>query len=112
MAGAVERLASVVDRLKHYEVDSYFAIDLADVRGMDYYTGITFKAYTTTSASRWSMAGATTIWLDTSALPAPLSAAPSTWTASCWPAPASPARFLTLRPTCWSTPAPAAPTSA
>ena len=48
MAGAVERLASVVERLKQYEVAPYFAIDLADVRGMDYYTGITFKAYTST----------------------------------------------------------------
>lgn len=46
MAGAVERLARVVDRLQHYEVAHFFSIDLGDVRGMDYYTGITFKAYT------------------------------------------------------------------
>ncbi len=48
MSGAVERLVKVVDRLKHYEIAPYFMIDLADVRGMDYYTGITFKAYTST----------------------------------------------------------------
>ncbi len=47
MGQAVAHLAAVVARLQHYGVAPYFAIDLADVRGMDYYTGITFKAYTT-----------------------------------------------------------------
>ncbi len=46
MIDAVERLRAVETRLEHYGVKDHFAIDLADVRGMDYYTGITFKAYT------------------------------------------------------------------
>lgn len=46
MVEAVERLEEVIGRLQHYGVARHFAIDLADVRGMDYYTGITFKAYT------------------------------------------------------------------
>ena len=46
MVEAVERLEAVVQRLDQYGVSHHFDIDLADVRGMDYYTGITFKAYT------------------------------------------------------------------
>lgn len=46
MAEAITRLRQVATRLEHFGVRSYFAIDLADVRGMDYYTGVTFKAYT------------------------------------------------------------------
>lgn len=46
MARAVDRLRAVEARLDHHGVKEHFAIDLADVRGMDYYTGITFKAYT------------------------------------------------------------------
>jgi ATP phosphoribosyltransferase regulatory subunit len=46
MVEAVERLQAVEKRLVQYDVRQYFDIDLADVRGMDYYTGITFKAYT------------------------------------------------------------------
>lgn len=46
MTEAIERLRAVEARLDHYGVKDHFAIDLADVRGMDYYTGITFKAYT------------------------------------------------------------------
>ena len=46
MAAAVDRLRQIAARLDHYGVKQRFAIDLADVRGMDYYTGITFKAYT------------------------------------------------------------------
>ena len=46
MAEAVQRLGEVETRLEHYGVKHYFDVDLADVRGMDYYTGITFKAYT------------------------------------------------------------------
>ncbi len=46
MLAAIDRLRAVEARLDQYGVKSRFAIDLADVRGMDYYTGITFKAYT------------------------------------------------------------------
>lgn len=46
MVEAVERLEAVAERLDHYGVAERFDVDLADVRGMDYYTGITFKAYT------------------------------------------------------------------
>ncbi|MCP4165073.1 MAG: ATP phosphoribosyltransferase regulatory subunit, partial [Chloroflexi bacterium] len=46
MADAVAGLREVIIRLNHYGVLDQFDIDLADVRGMDYYTGITFKAYT------------------------------------------------------------------
>ena len=46
MAEAVDRLRAVETRLDHYGLKAYFDIDLADVRGMDYYTGVTFKAYT------------------------------------------------------------------
>ena len=46
MTAAIDRLRSVESRLEHYGVKTHFAVDLADVRGMDYYTGITFKAYT------------------------------------------------------------------
>ncbi len=46
MIEAIDRLRAVETRLDHYGVKQHFAIDLADVRGMDYYTGITFKAYT------------------------------------------------------------------
>jgi ATP phosphoribosyltransferase regulatory subunit len=48
MSDAVDRLTAVLQQLDHFGVASHFALDLADVRGMDYYTGITFKAYTTT----------------------------------------------------------------
>ncbi|NUQ38678.1 MAG: ATP phosphoribosyltransferase regulatory subunit [Caldilineales bacterium] len=46
MIAAIAHLRAVEARLDHYGVKALFAIDLADVRGMDYYTGITFKAYT------------------------------------------------------------------
>lgn len=46
MVEAIDRLQAVEARLDHYGLKHHFAIDLADVRGMDYYTGITFKAYT------------------------------------------------------------------
>jgi len=46
MVEAVESLEAVEKRLVQYNVRHHFDIDLADVRGMDYYTGITFKAYT------------------------------------------------------------------
>lgn len=46
MAAAIEHLRAVETLLDHYGVKHHFAIDLSDVRGMDYYTGITFKAYT------------------------------------------------------------------
>lgn len=46
MHAAVAELRAVETRLDHYGVKGYFSVDLSDVRGMDYYTGITFKAYT------------------------------------------------------------------
>ncbi|MCX7853176.1 MAG: ATP phosphoribosyltransferase regulatory subunit [Caldilineales bacterium] len=46
MRAAVAELRAVEARLDHYGVKGYFSVDLSDVRGMDYYTGITFKAYT------------------------------------------------------------------
>ncbi len=46
MLDAVDRLAAVEERLQLFGVKEFFDIDLADVRAMDYYTGITFKAYT------------------------------------------------------------------
>ncbi|MCO6452562.1 MAG: ATP phosphoribosyltransferase regulatory subunit [Caldilineales bacterium] len=46
MAVALDRLRDVQVRLTYYGAAENLAIDLADVRGMDYYTGITFKAYT------------------------------------------------------------------
>ncbi|NOX64166.1 MAG: ATP phosphoribosyltransferase regulatory subunit [Chloroflexi bacterium] len=46
MAEAVNQLDAVEKRLEHYGVKHFFVVDLADVRGMNYYTGITFKAYT------------------------------------------------------------------
>ena len=46
MLAAVSRLEKVESLLERYEVKAFFDIDLADVRAMDYYTGITFKAYT------------------------------------------------------------------
>jgi ATP phosphoribosyltransferase regulatory subunit len=46
MHAAVAELRAVEARLDHYGVKGYFSVDLSDVRGMDYYTGITFKAYT------------------------------------------------------------------
>jgi ATP phosphoribosyltransferase regulatory subunit len=46
MLDAVARLEEVEARLDLYGVKQFFDIDLADVRAMDYYTGITFKAYT------------------------------------------------------------------
>ncbi|NOZ72477.1 MAG: ATP phosphoribosyltransferase regulatory subunit [Chloroflexi bacterium] len=51
MADAIQRLQALSQRLRQYEVADAFMIDLADVRGMDYYTGITFKAYTTQMGS-------------------------------------------------------------
>ncbi len=46
MAAAVDWLAQVETQLAHYGIKSQFDIDLADVRAMHYYTGVTFKAYT------------------------------------------------------------------
>ncbi len=46
MQAAVDRLADVEERLDRFGVKRFFDIDLADVRAMNYYTGITFKAYT------------------------------------------------------------------
>ncbi len=46
MRAAVDWLGQVEFELDRYGVKSLFDIDLADVRAMHYYTGITFKAYT------------------------------------------------------------------
>ncbi len=46
MLEAVARLEAVESLLDQYHVKPFFDIDLADVRAMHYYTGITFKAYT------------------------------------------------------------------
>ncbi len=46
MTAAVNWLAQIEAQLAHYGVKSRFDIDLADVRAMHYYTGVTFKAYT------------------------------------------------------------------
>lgn len=46
MAAAVEHLLDIEALLDQYDVKQFFDIDLADVRAMYYYTGITFKAYT------------------------------------------------------------------
>ena len=46
MFEAVEHLLAIEALLDQYEVKQFFDIDLADVRAMHYYTGITFKAYT------------------------------------------------------------------
>lgn len=40
---ALERLASVYRRLEAYGVADRIILDLSEVRGMDYYTGITFR---------------------------------------------------------------------
>jgi ATP phosphoribosyltransferase regulatory subunit len=41
--GALERLAQVYQHLQSYEVADRVILDLSEVRGMDYYTGITFR---------------------------------------------------------------------
>ncbi len=46
MRAAVDRLVAVEEQLDRFGVKRFFDIDLADVRAMNYYTGITFKAYT------------------------------------------------------------------
>jgi len=46
MLDAVQRLSEVESLLELHQVKEFFDIDLADVRAMNYYTGITFKAYT------------------------------------------------------------------
>jgi len=45
MREAVDWLVEVEGRLDLYGVKALFDIDLADVRAMNYYTGVTFKAY-------------------------------------------------------------------
>jgi ATP phosphoribosyltransferase regulatory subunit len=42
-AGALERLAEVYRLLQAYGVCEYVTLDLSEVRGMDYYSGITFR---------------------------------------------------------------------
>jgi ATP phosphoribosyltransferase regulatory subunit len=44
-AGAVEDLRSVVDALAEAGLSDHVAIDLGEVRGLDYYTGLVFRAY-------------------------------------------------------------------
>jgi len=42
---AIDHLAGIYAELKKHKVDQHIAIDLSEVRGMDYYTGTIFKIY-------------------------------------------------------------------
>lgn len=44
-AAAVGRLRAVYERLRGYGIEEYVTLDLGEVRGMDYYTGVTFEAF-------------------------------------------------------------------
>lgn len=44
---ALDVLRSVVDVVKGYGLGDVLSIDLAELRGLDYYTGVTFEAYAT-----------------------------------------------------------------
>lgn len=44
---ALERLRAVVAVVEGYGLGDVLSIDLAELRGLDYYTGVTFEAYTT-----------------------------------------------------------------
>jgi ATP phosphoribosyltransferase regulatory subunit len=44
---ALEVLRSVVEVVKGYGLGDVLSIDLAELRGLDYYTGVTFEAYAT-----------------------------------------------------------------
>jgi len=44
-SNAVEHLRSVMARLKQYELDDFVTLDLAENRGMAYYTGILFEGF-------------------------------------------------------------------
>ncbi len=45
MRAAVENLCQVWDRLRQYDVTAHVTLDLGQVRGMAYYTGILFEAF-------------------------------------------------------------------
>ncbi len=42
---ALENLGALVAELKKHKIDEHIAIDLSEVRGIDYYTGTIFKIY-------------------------------------------------------------------
>lgn len=44
---ALANLRSVYDMLKVYGLESFILLDLSEIRGFDYYTGIVFEAFTT-----------------------------------------------------------------
>lgn len=44
--GALENLSQVYAMLKVYKVEDFVIIDLAELRGLDYYTGIVFEGFT------------------------------------------------------------------
>jgi len=44
---ALANLRTVYDMLKVYGLDSFILLDLSEIRGFDYYTGIVFEAFTT-----------------------------------------------------------------
>lgn len=46
MAAALDRLAAIHELLLAYGVTDEISFDLGETRGMEYYTGITFKGYT------------------------------------------------------------------
>ncbi len=43
---ALQNLQTVYDMLKVYELESFVLLDLSEIRGFDYYTGIVFEAFT------------------------------------------------------------------
>jgi ATP phosphoribosyltransferase regulatory subunit len=49
---ALENLVKVYDILKAYGLEDRVLIDLSDIRGFDYYTGITFEGFTPTLGYR------------------------------------------------------------
>jgi ATP phosphoribosyltransferase regulatory subunit len=49
---ALANLAQVYDMLKTYGLEDHVLIDLSDIRGLHYYTGITFEGFTSTLGYR------------------------------------------------------------
>ncbi len=43
--GALDNIAQVLDILDIYGVSDYLTIDLGEIRGLDYYTGVTFEGF-------------------------------------------------------------------
>jgi ATP phosphoribosyltransferase regulatory subunit len=42
---AVQDLADIYDTIRSLDLERYLSLDLAEVRGLDYYSGIVFKIY-------------------------------------------------------------------